>query len=68
VADTSNSTIRKVVIATGVVTTLAGSAGIKGSTDGTGTSAWFYYPDGITTDGTNLYVTDTYNFTIRKIQ
>ena len=67
VADTANHTIRKIVISTGVVTTFAGTAGTSGSTDGTGTSASFYFPRGITTDGTNLYVSDTYNRTIRKI-
>jgi len=66
VADTQNSNIKKIVIATGVVTTLAGS-GSSGSTDGTGTSAKFTLPYGITSDGTNLYVSDTYNYKIRKI-
>ena len=67
VADSYNSNIRKIVIATGVVTTLAGTAGSNGSTDGTGAAALFNYPQGITTDGTNLYVADTDNCTIRKI-
>ena len=67
IADTSNHTIRKVVISTGVVTTLAGSAGNIGSTDGTGTIARFNWPDGITTDGTNLYVSESGNHTIRKV-
>src|ERR1039457_3954906 len=67
VADYGNCTIRKVVIASGVVTTLAGSAGIQGASDGTGGSARFSYPVGITTDGTSLYVTDTNNYTIRKV-
>ena len=40
-----------------VVTTLAGT-GSSGSANGTGTSASFYAPSGITTDGTNLYVVD----------
>lgn len=68
VTDMSNYTVRKIVIATGDVTTLAGLAGVSGSTDATGTGARFYYPYGITTDGTSLYVADTLNDTIRKIQ
>jgi hypothetical protein len=67
VADTGNNTIRKVVISTGVVTTLAGSAGVPGSADGTGTAATFNLPFGVTSDGTNLYVADTGNNTIRKV-
>lgn len=67
VVDTHNHTIRKVVITTGVVTTLAGSAGVSGTTDGTGTAAKFYLPSRITTDGTNLYVTDSWNNSIRKV-
>ena len=67
VADTSNSTIRKIVIATGAVSTLAGTAGITGSADGTGAAASFNSPFGITTDGINLYVADQFNHTIRKI-
>ena len=50
-----------------VVTTLAGT-GSSGSANGTGTSASFYNPWGITTDGTNLYVADNYNNQIRKIE
>ena len=67
VVDLSNYNIRKVVIATGEVTTLAGAAGVSGYADGIGTAARFKYPYGITTDGTNLYVADTYNGTVRKI-
>jgi hypothetical protein len=66
VTDTNKSTIRKVTPA-GVVTTIAGTSGSTGSIDGTGTAAKFYEPCGITTDGTNLYVADTYNNTIRQI-
>jgi len=67
VTDAATSIIRQVVMATGVVTTLAGTAGMSGSTDGTGAAARFFGPDGITTDGTNLYVADRNNHTIRKI-
>jgi hypothetical protein len=66
VSDQTHSRIRKIVISTGVVTTLAGSS--TGSTDATGTSASFNHPSGITTDGTNLYVADRYNHRIRKIE
>jgi sugar lactone lactonase YvrE len=67
VADTNNSTIRQVVIATRTVTTLAGSPGVNGAVDGYGSAAQFSYPTAITTDGTNLYVADTDNNTIRKV-
>jgi len=67
VADQENHLIRKIVISTGAVTALAGT-GSSGSANGTGTSASFYYPIGITTDGTNLYVADTSNNLIRKIE
>ena len=61
VADMSNHVIRQIVISTeAAVTTLAGTAGSVGSTDGNGTAARFRSPYGITTDGTNLYVTDSY--------
>src|SRR3989338_8856135 len=67
VADSLNHTIRKIVISTGVVTTIAGSTTSSGSTNATGTSARFYNSTGITTDGTNLFVADSLNHTIRKI-
>src|SRR2546422_457511 len=67
VADSANSTIRKVTPG-GVVTTLAGSAGQQGSTDGTGTAARFSQPYGVAVDSTgNIYVADTFNQTIRKV-
>ena len=68
VADTNNSTVRRIEFATGVVTTLAGTAGAPGWADGIGAGANFSYPFGITTDGTNLYVADTNNSTVRRIE
>ncbi|MBF0238955.1 MAG: Ig-like domain-containing protein [SAR324 cluster bacterium] len=70
VADQGNNKIRKIVISTGVVTTIAGpsqGSTVFGDIDATGSSARFYNPRGITTDGTNLYVTDNSNNKIRKI-
>src|SRR5262249_15069538 len=67
VADTSNDTIRKIT-GGGVVTTLAGSAGVSGSVDGTGSAARFNNPYAVAVDGSgNVYVADTLNFTVRKI-
>ncbi|MFZ2224896.1 MAG: hypothetical protein WAV26_09465, partial [Candidatus Deferrimicrobium sp.] len=51
----------------GGTSTLAGLAGMSGSSDNTGTSARFNDPHGITTDGTNLFVADSGNHTIRKV-
>jgi len=66
-ADTANSTIRK-IDASGVVTTFAGLAGIAGLRDGTGSDAWFNQPKGLTVDTAgNVYVADTGNASIRKI-
>jgi len=50
------------------VTTLAGTAGTSGTTDDTGTAARFKNLSGVTTDGTNLYVAEYGNHTIRKIE
>ena len=67
VTDADNQTIRKIT-PTGVVTTLAGTAGRKGSTDGVGAAARFNLPHGIAMDANGVvYVADTFNHTIRKI-
>jgi len=67
IADTGNSLIRKITSA-GVVTTIAGSVGNPGFTNGTGTAATFTNPAGITIDASgNLYIADSGNNVIRKI-
>jgi sugar lactone lactonase YvrE len=66
VGDTGNHKIRKIVIATGEVSTIAGTGSI-GAADGTGSAASFYNPNGMTTDGKTLYVVDSTNTKIRKI-
>lgn len=66
VTDNNNCTVRKIVISTAAVTTLAGTAGTCSPlTNGTGTAAVLVNPKGITTDGTSLFVTE--NTTVRKI-
>jgi hypothetical protein len=70
VADGGNSTIRKItrVGTDWVVSTIAGTAGVNDSADGTNGSALFNYPSGITVDANgNLYVADSGNDTIRKL-
>jgi sugar lactone lactonase YvrE len=70
VADSGNSTIRKVtpVGTNWVVSTIAGLALNAGSADGTNSDAQFYSPYGIAVDTNgSLYVADTGNHTIRKV-
>ena len=67
VADTANNTIRR-ISASGAVTTLAGTPGTAGSTDGTGSAGLFSSPYGVALDSSgNLYVTDLVNEEIRKV-
>ena len=63
----TTDTTAPVIAEVTAVTTLAGT-GSSGSANGTGTSASFNYPVGITTDGTNLYVADQSTHLIRKIE
>lgn len=64
--DTNNSDVRQITIS-GAVTTVAGTANISGTDDGTGAAAHFNLPTQIATDGTSLYVADSGNSAIRRI-
>ena len=67
VADTSNDTIRKIAPG-GVVSTLAGSAGMAGNEDGGGAGARFDGPSRLVVNHAgNIVVADTYNHNIRQI-
>jgi sugar lactone lactonase YvrE len=69
ICDEYFSIIRKLVIATGQVTTIAGTAGrFFDSTDGVGSAARFNAPSGITYDGQgNLFICDSNSNIIRKL-
>jgi hypothetical protein len=68
VADLLNNAIRQIVISTGVVTTLAGlGPASPGDMDGSSSVATFNGPNALTTDGTNLYVSEASNNKIRQV-
>jgi DNA-binding beta-propeller fold protein YncE len=69
VADTANNTIRKITTpnTSPAVTTIAGSAGSAGISDGIGSAARFQSPWGIAvTSAGTLYIADSNNQTIRS--
>lgn len=68
VADTENHAIRKVDIATGKVTTFAGTLGEPGDEDGEGTDARFNRPSGLALDGdSTLYIAELGSGALRKL-
>jgi len=66
VGDTNNHAIRKIVISSATVSTVAGT-NTEGYVDAFGTSARFRVPFGLCVAGTALYVCDAFNQLIRKI-
>jgi sugar lactone lactonase YvrE len=67
VADNASHLIRKISPA-GVVSTFAGTVGVAGSANGTGTGAQFNNPSGVAVDTSgHVYVADYSNQLIRKI-
>ena len=69
IADTGNQVIRKVTVANGVISTVAGSYVAAFSGDGgPATAALLNYPTSMAVDGAgNLYIADTDNHRIRKV-
>ena len=69
IADPYNDRIRKVAVATGLISTVAGTgvAGYNG--DGiAATTAQLYVPSGVAVDSSgNIYIADSYNGRIRKV-
>lgn len=68
IADSSNNMIRKIILSTGLVVTIAGSLS-PGRKDGFGTvSSSFHLPFAVTVDThNNIFIADTANSLIRKI-
>ncbi len=67
VSDSQQSVIRKIT-PSGLVSTLAGSPAVWGSTDGQGSAASFRVPSGIAVDGNgNVFVAEAGSACIRKI-
>ncbi len=68
VADRGNNLIRKIVIATGAVTTLAGSRTASYVDNLTPTTAAFNKPSGIAMNAAGeLFVADAQNYSVRKV-
>ena len=69
VADRNNNVVRLVTYPGGVVTTFAGnSSGTSGSSDGTGTGASFYAPNGLgVLPNGNIILADRFNQTVRMM-
>lgn len=67
VADSGDHTIRR-ILPGGQVTTVAGLAGVPGSSDGFGPAARLNTPSGLDVDAEgNVYIADTGNHIIRKL-
>ncbi|HXU69712.1 MAG TPA: hypothetical protein VN947_10310 [Polyangia bacterium] len=67
IVEPANDVVRKYVVATGALTTLAGTFGYGGNIDGSGAGAQLNLPAGGCVMGGALYLADAGNDTIRKI-
>ncbi len=72
IADTGNNVIRKIVLSTGVITTVAGTrppaVGSYSGDGGLATSANLNRPQSVAVDSSgNLYIADTANIVIREV-
>jgi hypothetical protein len=69
IADYYNNRIRKVVLSSGIITTVAGTGATGYNGDGIqATAATLYYPEGVAVDSVgNFYIADYENDRIRKV-
>ncbi|MCW3120510.1 MAG: repeat containing protein [Flavipsychrobacter sp.] len=70
-SDAFNNRIRKISLATGIITTVAGKGTVPGTYSGDGgpaTNAELFIPDAVYTDSAgNIYIADGLNYRIRKV-
>ncbi|MEP0809931.1 redoxin domain-containing protein [Trichocoleus sp. ST-U2] len=66
VADSYNHKIKRVDPKTGICNTVLGD-GTAGNKDGQGTSSQFFEPSGVSAIGSHLYIADTNNHAIRRV-
>jgi len=67
ITDTDNSIVRMIQLPDMIVKTIAGQPGTDGKADGPPAKSAFNRPRGVATDGKFVYVSDTGNDIIRKI-
>jgi sugar lactone lactonase YvrE len=68
IADTSNNIVREVVVATGLIQTIAGRGQAGFSGNGSAINALLNGPAGVYVDGSgNIYIADTKNHVIREV-
>jgi sugar lactone lactonase YvrE len=70
IADTFNDAIRKVNLASGIITTVAGTLGTSGfsGNGGPATAATLFDPSGVVVDGSgNIYIADSDNEVVREV-
>lgn len=68
VADFANHVIRRIELSSGAVTTIAGTPGVAGFSDGIGNDAKFYLPSGLAIDKNGvLFVSEEGNHSVRRV-
>lgn len=67
ISDSGNNLVRRLSLADGMVKTIGGQAQVAGKVDGPAAKSEFNGPSGIATDGKSVWIADTGNEEIRKI-